>query len=212
MACPLTPSSACPTRRARVAQPVRAAVLSSGLRWPDKRITVNLAPSGQRKSGSGLDLAIAVGVLVASGQLPADYVAGYGFVGELGLDGSVRRVPGVAPMVAAWARWSWCPRLGVGGGPRRHPSASGSGHVASGGRRARRHRAVAGRPRPRPRRAATAAAGPGRRARAARRPPRARARRRRGHHLLLVGPPGAGKTMLAQRLPGLLPALEPTTP
>ncbi|MBA3289490.1 MAG: hypothetical protein H0U21_16000, partial [Acidimicrobiia bacterium] len=79
---------------------VRAALLSSGLSWPGKAVTVNLAPSGQRKSGAGLDLAIAIGVLVASEQLPVDAVAGLGFVGELGLDGTLRRVPGVAPMVA----------------------------------------------------------------------------------------------------------------
>src|SRR5262245_66294260 len=79
---------------------VRAAVLSSGQEWPKNSITINLAPAGRRKSGAGLGLAVAVGVLVASGQLPPESVAGHGFVGELGLDGSLRRVPGVAPMVA----------------------------------------------------------------------------------------------------------------
>src|SRR4051794_31888028 len=91
------PDEACRESRDRV----RAAVLSSGLTWPAKRITVNLAPTTQRKGGSGLDLAIAVAVLVEDEQVPAASAAGLGFIGELGLDGSVRAVPGVAPMAAA---------------------------------------------------------------------------------------------------------------
>ena len=79
----------------------RAAVLSSGLPWPKHRITVNLAPSGDRKAGSGLDLAIAVGVLTASEVITAEAIEGIAFIGELGLDGSLRPVNGVAPMVGA---------------------------------------------------------------------------------------------------------------
>jgi magnesium chelatase family protein len=82
---------------------VRAAVMSSGATWPDIKITVNLAPSRQRKSGSGLDLAIAVGVLAASEQIPVESIARMGFIGELGLDGSIRSVPGVAPMAGVLA-------------------------------------------------------------------------------------------------------------
>ena len=80
---------------------MRAALLSSGLPWPMKRITVNLAPSGVRKGGAGLDLAIAMGVLVASDAVPAGSLAGLAFLGELGLDGSIRRIPGVVPLVDA---------------------------------------------------------------------------------------------------------------
>jgi magnesium chelatase family protein len=80
------PDEACRESRDRV----RAAVLSSGLTWPQARITVNLAPSGRRKGGSGLDLAIAVGVLAADGQVRDDLVDDHGFLGELGLDGTVR--------------------------------------------------------------------------------------------------------------------------
>src|SRR6202140_5562945 len=65
---------------------VRAALLSSGLSWPSRRVTVNLAPSGVRKTGAGLDLPIAVGLLVAAEALSADCVRHTGFVGELGLD------------------------------------------------------------------------------------------------------------------------------
>ena len=67
---------------------VRAALLSSQLSWPSRRVTVNLAPSGVRKTGAGLDLPIAIGLLVAADLLPAPCVEGTGFVGELGLDGS----------------------------------------------------------------------------------------------------------------------------
>ena len=75
---------------------VRAAVLSSGLAWPQHRITVNLAPGGVRKSGSGLELAVALGVLGANDALPAGVLDGVAVLGELGLDGSVRPVPGHA--------------------------------------------------------------------------------------------------------------------
>ena len=66
-----------------------------------KRVTVNLAPGLLRKVGPGLDLAIAIGLLVATGEVEAEAVAGCAFLGELGLDGSLRRVPGIVPMVGA---------------------------------------------------------------------------------------------------------------
>jgi magnesium chelatase family protein len=83
---------------------VRAAVLSSGLEWPQRRITVNLAPGGVRKSGSGLELAVALGVLGANDALPAGVLDGVAVLGELGLDGSVRPVPGTLALVDALAR------------------------------------------------------------------------------------------------------------
>ena len=91
------PDAACRESRDRV----RAALLSSELQWPLKRVTVNLAPSSVRKGGPGLDLPIAVGLLVANGDLALEAIAGIAFLGELGLDGSIRRVPGVVPMVEA---------------------------------------------------------------------------------------------------------------
>ena len=74
---------------------VRAALLSSGMTWPLKRTTVNLSPATVRKTGAGLELAIALGLLVSESALPEDCVSGVGVLGELGLDGTVRPVPGV---------------------------------------------------------------------------------------------------------------------
>ena len=91
------PDASCREARDRV----RAAISSSGLCWPQKRITVNLAPSGLRKVGAGLDLPIAVALLVADDQLPAEAVADCAFLGELGLDGSIRPVPGTLALVDA---------------------------------------------------------------------------------------------------------------
>ena len=78
---------------------VRTALKNSGFPFPQNRITVNLAPANLRKDGSGLDLPIAVGILVSLGVLPQDKVANKVFVGELSLEGAIREVNGVLPMV-----------------------------------------------------------------------------------------------------------------
>lgn len=188
---------------------VRAALLSCGFRWPQRRVTVNLAPSGVRKGGPGLDLAIAVGVLVAEGELAPGAVSDTAFVGELGLDGTLRAVPGIVPMLAS----TTCRRVVV-------PAACGVEAAlvsGSGARVAARldglvlalRGAVAWPEVPQLRRPALDRGAPdladvrgqwlGRRA--------VEVAAAGGHHLLLVGPPGSGKTMLARRLPGVLPAL-----
>ena len=82
---------------------VRAALLSSGLPWPLRRVTVNLAPSGVRKGGAGLDLPIAIGLLVAAGELSPACTEGFAFCGELGLNGSLRHVPGMIALADATA-------------------------------------------------------------------------------------------------------------
>ena len=202
------PDDACRESRDRV----RAAVLSSGLDWPSKRITVNLAPSGLRKGGSGLDLAIAIGVLVAAGTIGTDAVAGLAMLGELGLDGSLRAVPGVAPMIAAVGDVdvvvpvaSWHEAHAVATGRVRLARTLGSVvHALQGGNWPEIDipfadvdevdppdlADVRGQPEAR---AALEIAAAG------------------GHHLLLVGPPGSGKTMIAQRIVGLLPPLDHVT-
>jgi magnesium chelatase family protein len=199
------PDTACRESRDRV----RAAITSAGLNWPQKKITVNLAPSGVRKGGAGLDLAIAVGLLVASEQLAPELVEGMACVGELGLDGSVRRVPGLVPLVDAIsapvvvvARKAVAEAALVG----RHEVRG----VDSLPQLLGAVREVAPWPPPL---AVSSAAAP--RARPDLADVRGQAVGRwaievaaaGGHHLLMTGPPGSGKTMLATRIDGLLPEL-----
>lgn len=202
------PDEACRESRDRV----RAAVLSSGLTFPNARITVNLAPSGIRKGGSGLDLALAVGVLVASEQIDPGRVESLAFIGELGLDGSVRPLPGVAPMVA-----SRQDRTAVVPVASWHEASAVAGHEVRGiDSLATLHHALTGGRWPDPPPALGASDEP--------LPPdladvRGQPAARLGlelaaagaHHMLLVGPPGSGKTMIAQRLVGLLPPLDSVT-
>jgi len=195
---------------------VRAAVTSSELGWPQRKITINLSPASLPKHGSGFDLAIAVSMLAADGVLDVAVVEEVVHLGELGLDGRLRPVRGVLPAVAA-AVAAGHPRVVVPAAnaaeARLVPGAQVVG-AASLGEVAWRYGARIAEPAPAvvvgialPARAGAptsdlaevlgqlearsalevAAAG--------------------GHHLLLVGPPGAGKTMLAARLPGLLPDL-----
>lgn len=211
---------------------VRAAINSNKFKWPSQaRVTVNLAPSQVRKEGAELDLAIALGIIAASTldekaaareldeggvkqpehqRLPPELLEGYGFVAELGLDGSLRSVPGVLSRVAAiddlivvvapaaaheaslaGAETVRCAASlrqvvdclkGIDSWPD-HPPVPKIDHR----RNVPDLADVAGHPFAR-QALEIAAAG--------------------GHNLLLVGPPGAGKSMLAKRLPGILPDME----
>lgn len=80
---------------------VKSAILNSGLRFPDRRITVNLSPASLKKEGAGFDLPIAVALLCASEQLPQERTVTYGFLGELSLSGELRPIRGVLPACMA---------------------------------------------------------------------------------------------------------------
>ncbi|MGW1448431.1 YifB family Mg chelatase-like AAA ATPase [Micromonospora sp. NPDC002411] len=191
---------------------VRAAVVNSGQRWPNRRITLNLLPAALPKFGSAFDLAIAAALLGGSGELPLLPLAGVVVLGELGLDGTVRPVRGVLPMVAAAAQ-AGVERVIV-------PIGNAAEAAVIPGVRVRAvdhlHRLVAfvrdGTPLIEPPAATPTpvVGGPdladvagqqvGRRA--------LEVAAAGGHHIALLGPPGAGKTMLAERLPSLLPELD----
>ncbi len=196
---------------------VRAAVTSSALGWPQRRITVNLSPASLPKSGSGFDLAIAVAMLAGAGVIPVEAPADVVHLGELGLDGRLRPIRGVLPAVAA-AVAAGHRHVVVPAANEREaalvPGADvvGAHHLAEVASRYGADVVV-------PEVASSTVA-----VDAVRREPDldladvvgqddARAALEvaasGGHHLLLVGPPGAGKTMLAARLPGLLPDLTP---
>ena len=201
------PDASCRESRDRV----RAAILSSDLHWPQKRITVNLAPTAVRKGGAGLDLPIAVALLVADGQLPAPAVEDLAFIGELGLDGTLRRVPGVLALVHSLSR----PVVVL------PPSCAAEAMMVPGTevRCAPTLEALALNLRGRwpwaepPDLPAGPPDGVGPDLADVRGQPLGRfaveVAAAGAHHLLMVGPPGAGKTMLAERLPGLLPPLDP---
>jgi magnesium chelatase family protein len=191
---------------------VRCAILNSHFTFPDRRITVNLAPADLPKEGGRFDLPIALGILSASGQLPPDQLQRHEFLGELALDGGLRAVPGAIPAALAASRIGRLLVLPADSAPLAALAPDSTVIPAAdlltlcahlnGGRRISRCSAkllsvdcdypdlqeVVGQPGAR-RALEIAASGK--------------------HNLLLFGPPGTGKTLLASRLPGILPPPSP---
>ena len=193
---------------------VRTAVQRAGFRWPQTRVVVNLAPADLPKAGSGFDLPIALAVLIASGQLLPAGEAPW-VHGEVGLDGRLRDAAAHLA-VAVGARRLGAPRLLLPDGAAAGAAARAVGGllVAPAATLAEAAAVVAGRtPVRRPRAAAAAPPVPaGEDLADVRGQPVARraleVAAAGGHHALLVGPPGCGKSLLARRLVGLLPDLD----
>ena len=193
---------------------IRAAIINSGRDWPRRKITISLSPADLPKRGSGFDLAIAVALLAADEAIPPAALDGIVFLAELGLDGRLRPVSGVLPAAVAAA---------VGGKTTMVVAAENKAEAGLvPGVRVVGAQNLAqvtdwlrdGTPPTADPPSPPGPPGPGQREPDFRDyPGTARARRAAeicavgGHHLSLLGPPGAGKTMLAERLPGILPGL-----
>src|SRR4051794_15255076 len=191
---------------------VRAAVVNAGASFPQRRITIGLSPASMPKQGSGFDLALAAAVLAASGAVPQESVDRLVLLGELGLDGSVRGIRGVLPAVLAAARAGHSQVVVPAANAEEaalvdsvevlaaHTLAEVVAHLAGRERLTRYVRGPLPDPAPPPDLGDVVGQAAGRRA--------VEVAAAGGHHLFLAGPPGAGKTMLAERLPGLLPPLD----
>ena len=190
---------------------VRAAIVNSGYRFPLQRITCNLAPADLPKDGSRFDLAIALGILAASAQIPAQALEGLEVLGELSLSGEIRPVRGALPAALKSCKAGHALLLPAGdvdeaalvGGVRLHAARS-LGELCAALHVLPLPLAVSAAPTPPAKPDGADLADIRGQAPAKRALEIAAAGQ---HSLLLIGPPGGGKSMLAQRLPGILPPL-----
>ena len=191
---------------------VRAALQNAQFEFPARKVTVNLAPADLPKESGRFDLPIALGILAATGQIPAPALARYEFAGELALTGELRAVRGALAMVLSARRDGRAFVLPAASAAeaalvRDADRASGARSLLAVCAHLTGRDAAAGRCAPAPPASDRARPGSRRRARPGAGQARARNRRRGSHSLLMIGPPGTGKSMLAQRLPALLPPL-----
>jgi len=207
---------------------VRAAVINSGFEFPLRRITVNLAPADRNKNGSHFDLPIAIGLLLASGQLQTDKVLTLHsqegsqpasdipfLIGELALDGRLNAVRGVLPL-AIFAREHGHTSMIVPAGNEAEAAAVPGMHILIAKSLLEVVASLNGRQQL-PVAESVDQAEPATLAMPDLADIRGQTQARRaleiaaagGHHLLMSGPPGVGKSMLAKRLPGILPPLTP---
>ncbi len=190
---------------------VRSALDAAGFDFPRKRVVVNLAPADLKKQGTAYDLPIAIGLLAVSGQVSQDKLAGTGFVGELSLEGRLRRVAGALPLALLGRAQGWR-RIVV---PRDNAAEAAvvTGIEVLAADSLAQVAAWLNDEAPLPSPAAPAARAPQFDVDLSEVRGQARARRALevaaagGHNLLLLGSPGCGKTMLAARLPTILPTL-----
>ncbi len=192
---------------------IRAAIVNSGYSFPAKRITINLSPAGTRKEGTHFDLPIALGVMIAAGIIKIGKTQAFAFLGELSLDGSMNRINGALPLVIGLRNQGIkhiiLPAANAGEASAiddivLYPAENlreiisflkGESQIASFVKKDNSHKVLCGVPdfsdvagQDSVKRAFQIAAAA-------------------SHNLLMIGPPGAGKTMMAKRMPGILPEM-----